>query len=1394
MYIELHARSAFSFLEGSSLPEDLISIAAARQYPAMALLDRDGLYGSPRFHLAAKKAKLQAHIGAEVACEYFSPQRHPSTALMAGSVTEKNKILERSFAEKNSPSRVCHPERSEGPAFSRPAPTLLAPPNLKSRIPNLKSQPSSAPKPALSTVEGCLRGENVSRLPLLVATRSGYQNLSQLLTRMKLRNKKEEGAVFEHELAQHAQGLICLTGGDEGPLAAALARGGYDEALRTVDHLTHLFGRDNVYVELQRHFHRDEEARNRAALDIARTLHLPILATNGVCYATPKDRELCDVFTAIRHHRTLMTAGRLLNRNSERHLKTSDEMSALFADLPEAIANTAELSARLEFTLKDLGYEFPRYPVPDGETMNSFLRQRTDEGARWRYGISLSGTPMPLSGFHNKDLQQRARRQLERELALIEKLDLAGYFLIVWDLVRFCREQNILAQGRGSAANSAVCYSLGITAVDPIGMELLFERFLSEERGEWPDIDIDLPSGDLRERVIQHVYQCYGERGAAMTANVITYRNRSAAREMGKAMGFDPESLNKISTAVATWEFRDEHDALDRRLNDAGLDLTHPRLRKYFELCLAVQDLPRHLGQHSGGMVICQGQLDSVVPLEPASMPGRVVVQWDKEDCADLGIVKVDLLGLGMMAVLQDSIELIRDGYKEEVDLAHLPADDPTVYSTLRNADTIGMFQVESRAQMSCLPRLRPERFYDIVVQVAIIRPGPIVGQMVNPFLQRRQGREPVTYPHPSLEPVLKRTLGVPLFQEQLLRIAMISANFSGGEAEELRRAMGFKRSQAKMKEIEARLRSGMTENGIAPEAQEQIILSISSFALYGFPESHAASFALIAYASAYLKCHYLAAFTTALLNNQPMGFYHPATIVKDAQRHGLKTLPVDVMKSDWKCKLEETVASGQWPVASQQTIVGRRSLVVGGEAISSQLSAVSASTSRVTCEASQSEASPSSMNCHPERSEGPAFLSTTSMHSLQRDFVSGHGFSCAVTAPVIEEGFSPCPPPASNSPANAIEIPWNELGAYTRSRTTATRTAQPLLPTPTARTATPRPSPHLPEPLAPNHFPHIAVRLGLNYVRGLREAAAQALVRERSLRPFTSIHDLTRRVPELRKDELTTLAEIGALNSINSPQSHPSTALRAGSVTENNQREKSQEENQRSYENDTFNVCHSEQSEESAFSQPAPQLPAPPQNLQSPSSVPEPEGCPRGENASKTENFHRRDALWQVEQAVRASGPLLDQFPELDTKSPLAQMTHEERLVADFHGTGLTVGPHAMSYRRGQMNALGIRPASALKSLTNGQRLRIGGCVITRQRPGTAKGFLFLSLEDETGVANAIVHPDLLHKNRLLLISERFLMVEGILQNQDNVISVKAERVFPLFVTQADTSSHDFH
>ncbi|HET9714136.1 MAG TPA: error-prone DNA polymerase, partial [Pyrinomonadaceae bacterium] len=829
-YVELHARSAFSFLEGASVPEELIAAGLALEMPAMALLDRDGVYGAPRFHLSAKKNGIRAHIGAEISVQ------------------------------------------------------------------------------------------DTGSIPVLVRTRQGYQNLCRLISLMKLRVPKHakpgECVVTPEELAAHARGLVCLTGGFDGPIAKAIDptnrrdAESAERAQRSVEWLIEVFGKKNVYAELQRHFDREEEARNHLVIELARRNRLPLLATNGVCHAIPARREVSDVFTCIRNHVRLETAGRLLARNSETYLKSGDTMRRLFADLPEAIANTTELSSRLKFTLEDLGYEFPKYPVPAGETMASFLRKRTEEGARWRY-----------TGLHGAPTYERARPQIERELKLIEKLKLEGYFLIVWDIVKFCREQGILVQGRGSAANSAVCYSLGITAVDPIGMELLFERFLSEERGEWPDIDLDLPSGDKREKAIQYVYTRYGKLGAAMTANVITYRGRSAAREVGKVLDFDEETLGRLSGLVHTWEWKDPKDSSERQFRDAGLDLQNPRIRKFFELYQMVQDLPRHLGQHSGGMVICQGQLDSIVPLEPAAMPGRVVVQWDKEDCADLGLIKVDLLGLGMLAVIEDSLELIRDSYHEEVDLAHLPQNDPAVYEALQNADTIGMFQVESRAQMSCLPRLRPANFYDIVVQVAIIRPGPIVGNMVHPYLKRRQGRELVTYAHPLLEPVLSRTLGVPLFQEQLLKMAMLCANFSGGEAEELRRAFGFKRSEARMKAIELKLRQGLQDNGITGKTQDDIVLAITSFALYGFPESHAASFALIAYASAWLKCNYLAAFTAAILNNQPMGFYQPFTIIKDAQRHGLKLLPIDITCSDWLCTLEPTVTRRHGDTETRQRV-----------------------------------------------------------------------------------------------------------------------------------------------------------------------------------------------------------------------------------------------------------------------------------------------------------------------------------------------------------------------------------------------------------------------------------------------------------------------------------------
>ena len=1120
-YIELPAASAFSFLAAASQPEALIERAAELGMPALALADRNGLYGVARFHTAATKAGVQAHIGAEISVSTYGSCLTP-------------------------PSWLPHQHPSQPP-----------------------------------------------RLLLLCASQTGYQNLCQLITRFKMRETtKAEGAATLDDLAEFSAGLICLTGGDEGPLAAALAQHGLDEARTLVDRLSFIYGPANLYLELQRHQLRDEECRNQALLSLASSLHLPVVATNGVRYATEKDREIQDVLTTIHHHTSLDRAGRLLSANNARSLRCMQ----CFADIPEAIANTRIISQRLEFTLNNLGYEFPHYPIPGGESMDSFLAQRVEEGVLKRYGSPAK---------HH--LLAKARAQVEHELKLIAKLGFAGYFLIVWDLIRYCQRHGILAQGRGSAANSAVCYALEITAVDPVGMELLFERFLNENRGEWPDIDLDLPSGDQREQVIQYVYERYGHLGAAMTANVISYRGRSAAREVGKALGFEEDQLARLSSLVGHWEWRGENDTMAHNFAQAGFDANHPRIARYLDLCMRMQNLPRHLGQHSGGMVICAGMLNRVVPLERASMPGRTVIQWDKEDCADLGLIKVDLLGLGMMAVLKDCIELIPAHYNRTVDLATLP-EDPLVYQTLCKADTVGMFQVESRAQMASIPHNAPTRFYDLVVQVAIIRPGPIVGKMMHPYMRRRQGKEVVTYPHPSLEPVLKRTLGVPLFQEQLLRMAMVVASFTGAEAEELRRAVGMRRSMQRMKDLEGRLRSGMTRNGIGPEAQDNIVQGISSFAMYGFPESHAASFALIAYASAWLKVHYLAAFTCGLLNNQPMGFYSPAVLIKDAQRHGLRVRPIDVLRSDWLCTLEESKRTG---LNSADELSGVEVLM--GTAL------------------------------HP--ADNLAGIEVLKGHGLsgnnesEMEVLKGHDFSRAaesnkMSGALAPEGCSSCP----------------------------------------------------------------TLRIGLNYVKGLRQSSGEAIISARNLHSsFSSVDELAARVPALNRKELVALAQVGALNTL-------------GDVE------------------------------------------------------------------------HRRDALWQVEQAGRPVGPLLrSAAPASPVANPLRKMSTDERLAADYSGTGITTGPHPMAYQRESLRRLGILSAAELESARSEQPVRAAGRVISRQRPGTAKGFVFLSLEDETGIANIIVAPDVFEANRIVVTRTRFLLISGKLQNQDGVVHVKARQFEPL-------------
>ena len=1070
-YCELHCCSAFSFLRGGSFPEQLAEVAAELEMPAIALLDRNGVYGAQRFSVAAREHGVRPIIGAKLSME-------------DGSI-----------------------------------------------------------------------------LPVLVENRIGYKNLCELLTQAHLRSEKGKCAVQWDELPEFAQGLVVLFGLGSAGASPAVSRAARDtssglfgggaekcgrgaRAPQTIANraqfLIDAFERENVFVELQRHFIRGEERINRELIDLARAHRLRLVATNVVQYAKPYGREVLDVFTCIREHTHLDAAGKLLTKNAERHLKSDREMRAIFADLPEAIENTSRLAERLTFSLENLGYEFPEYPVPTGHNMDSFLRTIVWFGAQQRYAA----------------ISPKVKRQIEEELALISKLGFPGYFLIVWDIINFCREHNIMVQGRGSAANSAVCYCLGITPVDPVENHLVFERFLNESRKGWPDIDLDLPSGDRREAVIQEIYRRYGKHGAAMTANVISYRGRSAAREIGKALNFSPSIIDRFSHLFASGDFPHTME-LEAQIEAAGLPKHHPRMPAFIRLYRAIYGLPRHLGQHSGGMIICQNKLSSFVPLENASMPGRVVPQWDKDDCEDLGIDKVDLLGLGMMSVMQDAFELCGERGRP-LDLAHIPKNDEKTFDIMQHADTIGVFQIESRAQMATLPRMKPKCFYDVVIEVAIIRPGPIQGDMVHPYLARRAGKEPVTYFDDRLKPVLERTLGVPLFQEQMLKIAMIMADFSGNEAEELRRALSFHRSEERMRKVSVKLRAAMERKGIAPDKIDKIIQSISSFALYGFPESHAISFAILAYGSAYLKVHRAPEFYASLINNQPMGFYTPATIVKDAQRHGVNIKPVCVLQSDWRCT-------------------------------------------------------------------------------------------------VVDDN---------------------------------------------------------------------TVRLGFCVVNGLRQEHAEELVRRRQHRPFESLDDFKRRV-SLAKGELRTLAELGALNY---------------------------------------------------FSE------------------------------------HRRAAMWRVEETLHddllgsaGASPAVSRASR-DThlfgegaekrgrgaRAPLAPMTLPERVKADYETMNLTTGPHPMKLLREKLP--NIWRAIDLVQARHGSTIQIAGNVICRQRPGTAKGFVFISLEDETGVSNAIVDPDLFECFRLVITEEAFLLIEGQVQNSDRVVLIKARDIKPLVhESLVGSESHDF-
>jgi error-prone DNA polymerase len=1075
-YVELHSSSAFSFLRGSSLPEQMVDEAADLHLPALALLDRDGVYSAPRAFARARERGIRPLVGAEITMEDGTV-----LPLLVQTKTGYQNLC-RLISTAKLTERQSATAEGAGPSPSS-GPNAVGPSAAAGRAP-----PSERKRPCYATWK---------------------------------------------ELAAHAEGLIALTGDAEGPILSAWQRGGAPAVVPALAQLQTIFGAGRLWVELQRSRRRRDDRPVRFLADLAGASGLPLVATGGALHATRTGRALADVFCCLRHHTTLDAAGRLLSSNAESHLRSAAAMAALFPDHPAAVANSRRLAEQLDFTLAELNYQFPEYAVPPGETMDSYLRSKTYAGARDRFPA----------------LTPRVTRQLDKELALIGKLKFAGYFLLVWDICQWSHAQGILIQGRGSAANSAVCYSLRITEVDPIKSNLLFERFLSEGRQgkdgrpSWPDIDLDLPSGELREAVIQEVYRRYQSRGAAMVANVITYRGRSAAREVGKVLGLPDDVLDRFSALYANGDFPSTLD-LPRQLRMSGLPASHPRLPAMIELCQQLKGLPRHLGQHSGGMVLCPGRLDEVVPIENASMSGRTVVQWDKDDCEDLGLVKIDFLGLGMMAVLQECTELCARSGKP-FHLHRIPYDDEPTFEMMRRADTIGVFQIESRAQMATLPRIQPKVFYDVAIQVSIVRPGPITGGLTHPLIRRRAGQEPVICIDPSVHdlaaPILMRTYGMVLFQEQMLGLAITLGGFTATEAEELRRALGFHRDHERLRRVNEKLREALVARGHPPHVVENLVASASNFALYGFPESHAISFALLAYASTWLKVHHIAEFYAGLLNNQPMGFYSSATLIQDGRRHGLKVRPVCVRQSSWKCTVE-------------------------GEA---------------------------------------------------------------------------------------------------------------------------------------------TLRIGLRCAKGIREKAVRAMEAARAERPFAHLADFFRRT-EFSAAERRVLASVGALNAL------------AG---------------------------------------------------------------------------HRRAALWLVEAVWSAEESLFREAAvaeEPAESAPLAPMTLTERLGADFAGLGLTVGEHPMHLIRDRLPH--VWRACDLPLARGGERITIGGSVICRQRPGTAKGVVFVSLEDETGVANAIVSSALYERVRLVLNEEPALCITGPLQNQDGVLHVKAERLEPLrFAELPAQPSHDF-
>ncbi len=1198
-YAELHAHSAFSFLDGASQPEELAAEAARLGLEALALTDHDGLYGVVRFAEAARKVGLPTVFGAELHLPAPTARRHG---------------------------------REPAPP---PGPPVL-------------DEPTGVPDPRSTHLLVLARGPD------------GYRALSRAIAEGHLRTGRKGAAEYDLEqLAETARGQwLVLTGCRKGAVRRALAGGdpsgvvpvapdGLSAAERELDRLVALFGRDNVAVEVTAAGDAYDDERADALAELARRSGLPLVATTAAHHASPRDADLAAALAAVRARSSLDDLDGWLPAGTGAHLRSAREMLARHRRHPQAVAAAADLAAQCAFDLSLVAPTLPPYPVPEGHTEATWLRELVRRGA-----LELYGPP-------EAERVPGAWAQLEHELRVIEELGFPGYFLVVYDLVKFCRDNGILAQGRGSAANSAVCYVLRVTAVDAVHHGLLFERFLAPERDGPPDIDVDIESG-RREEVIQHVYAVHGREHAAQVANVISYRPRSAVRDAARALGYDagqqdawaksierwgslraapaappppdgpnvldrpprphtghagpwPASASRTAAPVVT----DRHERSARRgamwtsgtpgssaaprraprgaevpglATADGHDVVPTTLppsaddegeipEQVIDLAERFLRLPRHLGIHSGGMVMCDRPVIEVCPVEWARMPGRTVLQWDKEDCADAGLVKFDLLGLGMLTALRIAFGYVREHGGPDLDLHALPQDDPLVYDLLSAADTVGVFQVESRAQMGTLPRLQPRTFYDIVIEVALIRPGPIQGNSVHPYIERARGRQPVTYLHPLLEPSLGKTLGVPLFQEQLMQMAIDVADFTPAEADQLRRAMGSKRSTERMLALKERLMTGMAGHGISREVGEQIFDKLKAFADFGFPESHAYSFAFLVYASAWLKVHHPAAFYAGILAAQPMGFYSPQSLAADARRHGVEVLRPDVQHSRGQACVERVAPE---PTGGEPRLVPRPS------------------------------------------------------------------------------GTGPTP----------------EAGVRTGPATGAAGGVRAL-----------------------------AVRLGLVAVRGIGEPLAQRIVDEREAHgPFVDQRDLARRV-RLTTPQLEALATAGALDSLG--------------VT-------------------------------------------------------------------------RREALWAAGALAQESPETLPGVSVGVTAPTLPGLSAVETATADVWATGVSVDSYPTQFVRDGLDEAGVLRVEQAFRHEPGRRVAVAGVVTHRQRPGTAGGVTFLSLEDETGLLNIVCSAGLWQRFRRVARTSRALVVRGLLERQDGATNLVAEHLAPLSL-KVRSSSRDF-